>query len=95
MLDAGRPHARQDFLSDTVEGYQGVLAQVCGFDAVAHEGDKTFKAAGIILAAERFLRIGLAGLVKAALGFGGFALGQINDVLDESNLPLSARVIGL
>ncbi len=78
-----------------IEQNEDVTVDVCGLDPITHEGDEALEVSGIVLPTERLVRVYLAGMEEAALGFGGFALGQINDVLDESNLPLSARVIGL
>ena len=88
MLNTRRARIRQQFFPKVIEEKQCFAVDVGGLDAVAHEGDKIFEAAGIVMPTASSVLIGPSRVVKAALGFGGLAVGQIDDFLMP--LPLAS-----
>jgi hypothetical protein len=93
MLNARRAQTRLNFLPNVIEEKQCFPVDVRGLDAVAHEGDKVFEAAGIVMPTACFVMVGRARVVKAALGFGGLAVGQIDDFLIAPSLGFQYELI--
>jgi hypothetical protein len=93
MLNARRAQTRLNFLPNVIEEKQCFPVDVRGLDAVAHEGDKVFEAAGIVMPTACFVMVGRARVVKAAFGFGGLAVGQKNNFLIALSLGFHHKLV--